>query len=139
MRVKIMNCTKACEYARLHHNETSVMISIRTPKDPWTPKPTRGNNLLDILYLEFHDIDRPNSLMSGMTDEAGHKVAEFVHKWWGNVDLLIVHCDAGQSRSAGVAAAILKAMTGDDSQIYDSPLYTPNSLCYRKTLNALMG
>lgn len=139
MKVKVMSCPKACDYARLPHRETSVMISIRTPKDPCTPKPAMGNNLLDILYLEFHDVDRPNRLMSGMTDEDGHKVAEFVRKWWGKVDLLIVHCDAGQSRSAGVAAAILKAMTGDDSQIYDVSFYTPNSLCYRKTLNALMG
>ena len=51
---------------------------------------------------------------------------------------VIVHCDAGISRSSGVAAAILKAKTGDDSQIFNSPKYRPNMRCYRIILDELM-
>ena len=50
----------------------------------------------------------------------------------------LVHCGAGQSRSAGVAAAILKWMTGSDAQIFDNRKYTPNMRCYRLVLEALM-
>lgn len=52
---------------------------------------------------------------------------------------VIVHCDAGISRSAGVAAAILKHTTGDDSSIFENGLYDPNLWCYQKTLAALRG
>ena len=45
--------------------------------------------------------------------------------------------DAGISRSVGVAAAILKYTTGDDSSIFGNGLYDPNERCYRKTLEAL--
>ena len=50
---------------------------------------------------------------------------------------VIVHCDAGISRSAGIAAAILKHTTGDDSSIFVNGQYDPNLWCYRKTLEAL--
>lgn len=55
-----------------------------------------------------------------------------------NTDV-IVHCDAGISRSSGIAAAILKAYTNDDIIIFDNPKYRPNMLCYRTTLNELIG
>ena len=51
---------------------------------------------------------------------------------------MIVHCDAGISRSSGVAAAILKAKTGDDSQIFNNPKYRPNMRCYRIVLDEFM-
>lgn len=43
---------------------------------------------------------------------------------------------SGISRSAGVAAGILDGIGKDSSLIFDSKMYFPNMLCYRKTLNA---
>ena len=59
-----------------------------------------------------------------------------------NPEAVICHCDAGQSRSAGAAAAISKFFTGDDSfyfrsGLYRGPKYTPNRLIYRSVLEAL--
>lgn len=71
-----------------------------------------------------------------MTDDDAKKVSSFV-KRHPNTDI-IVHCDAGISRSAGVAAAIMKWSTGDDTPIFNSWHYHPNMWAYRKTLNALM-
>ena len=49
---------------------------------------------------------------------------------------LVVHCDAGVSRSAGVAAAILKATGQDESEILDNPNYFINARCYAYVLMA---
>jgi hypothetical protein len=43
----------------------------------------------------------------------------------------------GICRSAGIAAAISKVLTGDDSRFFDKSRYVPNMLCYRLTLEAL--
>ena len=69
-------------------------------------------------------------------EDDAKKIVEFLKKY-PNTDI-IVHCDAGISRSSGVAAAIMKWATGDDSPIFKSYRYCPNTWCYRKTLEALM-
>jgi predicted protein tyrosine phosphatase len=65
------------------------------------------------------------------------EIAKFVIKWYGKVSILLVQCDAGQSRSAGLAAAILQFEVGDDSQIFENYHYTPNMFCRRSLLKAL--
>ncbi len=73
-----------------------------------------------------------------------NNIVNFVNNF-NEIDTIIVHCDAGQSRSAGVAAAIAKFFNGDDEQffsgggMYGSPRYTPNRLAYRKVLQAFHG
>lgn len=52
---------------------------------------------------------------------------------------MLVHCEAGISRSAGVAAAaaISKYLDQDDLTIFNSHSYYPNFLCYYYVLEAL--
>lgn len=92
------------------------------------------------MYLEFYDISyNSQEIFKGyapMTDEDAVKIKDFVLKWKDKVDTIWVHCDAGISRSAGVAAGILEALGEDNSYIFDSKMYFPNLLCYRKTLNS---
>lgn len=40
------------------------------------------------------------------------------------------------SRSAGIAAAIMKHIGDDERQIWDSKKYRPNMTCYHKLLEA---
>ena len=53
--------------------------------------------------------------------------------------MMIIQCDAGVSRSAGVAGALMKYYNGDDSEIFENPKYRPNMRCYRTMLNELEG
>ena len=69
-----------------------------------------------------------------MKDEDAEAVVQFVGRH-SDADL-IVHCDAGISRSAGVAGGIMKYIFGDDSPVFDSGYHRPNMWCYRKTLEA---
>ena len=69
-----------------------------------------------------------------MCDRDAERIVEYSKKHKDK--LLIIHCDAGISRSSGIAAAILRHYTGDDAEIFDNYSYDPNMWCYFKTLKA---
>ena len=119
-------------------DETVAVISIADPDDNHPEILISELGLQGTLRLSFHDLDREDlpKKYKLMSDEDGRQVAEFVerHK---DVDLLIVQCDAGISRSSGMAAAILKHQTGDDSQIFGNRRFIPNRWVNKKTREAL--
>ena len=51
-----------------------------------------------------------------------------------DIETIIVNCEAGISRSAGVAAALANIINEDDSRYFKE--YLPNMLVYRKILEA---
>lgn len=129
---------------RLSYNDLSsdkIVISIRTPSDEKAKFDSNNKTIKDILYLEFYDISyNSQEIFKGytpMTDDDAIQIRDFVLKWKDKVDTLWIHCDAGISRSAGVAAGILEFLGEDISYIFDSKMYYPNLLCYHKTLNIL--
>ena len=73
-----------------------------------------------------------------MNEQDAARIVAFVKKYKDSVDGIIVHCDAGVSRSAGVMAAIMKWLTGDDSKIFSDLRFHPNMWCYRLVLNEFM-
>ena len=136
MRVNVMSRAAAIRYCHQPHTEESIIISISDELTDYPSAPFRSsqNGVKDILRLRFDDVDTDPS---AMTEDDGKKIREFLDRN-RSISSVIVHCDAGQSRSAGVAAAILKAKTGSDMQIFKNHAYTPNILCYRITLENLM-
>jgi len=147
MNVYVMSRDRAVKYCGKHHDTPSAIISIATPHALYRDfvyKNTK-NNVKDILEMTFADADAPNTpdvygtIVSEedlLSAEQVKQIVEFVKKN-KNYDI-IVHCDAGISRSSGVAAAILKYYTGDDSQIFDSRWFAPNMWCYRKVLEGFI-
>lgn len=134
-KIVVMNREDAIRYTYCTHDNETVMVSISTPCLTYRNKPEirPHNKVKTILRMWFDDIDNKNEV-DAIKPEDGQKIAAFVKRH--SNDNFIVHCDAGQSRSAGVAAAISKYLTGDDSYFF-SGRYVPNMLCYRTVLEAL--
>lgn len=89
-----------------------------------------------LLRLSFHDIDRADTGLKERTisEEDGKSIIEFVERYQGYP--IIVHCEAGRSRSAAVAAALDCIYNGDDTRWFNDPWYYPNMLVYRTVINA---
>lgn len=145
MQLKVMSRNAAVDFCNFAHKAQSVIISISTTYGEYKTEPyiSEKNNVIDILRLSFLDADCPNDKdVYGriakedelMSDEQANQIVDFVEKY--SDYLIIVHCDAGISRSSAIAAAILKHYTGDDSDIFNSRWYAPNMWCYYKVLKA---
>jgi predicted protein tyrosine phosphatase len=106
-----------------------VVISIRDP-DSERPKVKQQSGLRDVLYLIFDDAEPPaNDAVILMTPEQARQVVGFVASHERYVDTVVVHCEQGMSRSPAVAAALCKAMGGDDQQFWRN--YSPNVHVYQ--------
>ena len=140
MNIIVLNKYKAERLSYKNFSSDKVIISISTPGDEKTEFNKKNSTIKDILYLSFYDVSTETQDIfkeyPAMTNEDALKIKNFVLKWKDKIDTIWVHCDAGISRSAGVAAGILDGLDQDSSQIFDNNRYLPNSLCYRKTLNA---
>lgn len=117
-------------------NKPSILISIRDVGAKMildeSPK------LFHRLHLEFEDWDKEDDGEIVISDVDAMMIARYV-KTWNDSPAgydLYVNCEAGQSRSAGVAAAISKILFDDDEIFFRTK--HPNMLCYRKVYNALM-
>lgn len=122
--------------------ENKVVISISCDNSDEVkelPEAVEKGQFLDAIYLKFDDIEKPLEGYHSITDEQAEDIAKFIKKW-KNCDEIIVHCYAGISRSAAVAAAIYKYYGMDDLEetfFSKSSWYIPNMLVYKKVLRAL--
>lgn len=83
-----------------------------------------------VLRLCFDDATDRSFWQNLMTMEQARAIRDFVLGIQAEVELLIVHCTEGVSRSAAVAAAVAEGLGGDASWIWDDPQYRPNPLVY---------
>lgn len=107
-----------------------------------TSNSTNANiiNFGPTLFLHFEDFDEecPGWSVQLIQKSDVKKIIDFVMANKDNGKHFIIQCDAGVSRSAGVAAALMKYFNGDDTPIFNNPQYCPNMRCYRMVLRALM-
>lgn len=100
----------------------------RLPKNPYF----RGG-----IRLQFDDVQYSTFQYKTITPRQARAIADFVKKNIRKADLVLVHCEAGISRSAAVAAAIMRYYWGDDRPVFRHPRYNPNMTVYRAVLKAL--
>jgi predicted protein tyrosine phosphatase len=91
-----------------------------------------------VLRLQFDDITKRIDGRYAFTSDDAKKILKFMAGVEGKVNEVLVHCEAGISRSAAVAAALSKIYNGDDTEFY-GPRYRPNSLIYRVLLDEHFG
>ena len=81
-----------------------VCISISDPK---TSPAQLSSGFRDVLHLAFNDIASPTSMPSDVLFGPEHcrAILDFLARW-PDVERIVVHCGAGQSRSPAVAIAV---------------------------------
>lgn len=114
------------------HDTPHIVISITSaPSD--TARIPSSSALRGLLRLSFADADEPSELTL-FDDQHALEIVTFLRAH-PEVDRLVIHCDAGLSRSPAIAAAIARADGQDDSLWFER--YRPNPRVYRLLLNAL--
>jgi len=112
-----------------------IIISIMDPNDSEGPaKIPENKNNIGILTLAFHDLDgkafpQPPTEYILFDSKMAKQIIDFVNNFilW-DLELIVCQCEAGISRSAGVAAALAKCINGNDKYFFEH--YIPNSLVY---------
>jgi hypothetical protein len=111
-------------------DESYIHISLRDPDLPPVLLPENPNRM-GVLFLAFADTDDP---YTGITEAQAEEIIRFVTAHRESIKRIVCNCEAGISRSAGVAAALAKWLVGDDAPFFAH--FLPNRLVYRRVLNA---
>lgn len=92
---------------------------------------------LDTLRLEFYDITESTGHYYPVSKEQAQQIVDFIKEWKDKVKLIVVHCEAGISRSAAVAAALSKWLNNEDLFFFEN--FCPNSVVYNYVLESIYG
>ncbi len=134
-------------FSKLDLNKDTVLISITDPKSK-TLEENILNKFKDSLSIQFYDIDIEEEYKSSsdwnfvpINNEEAKIILDFILKHKN--DNFLIHCEKGQSRSAGVGLAIecilkfngnKKEFSLEPSIILNHHRYEPNMLVYNKIL-----
>ena len=129
MNIKVFSRENCIKDVKENKNNNRAVISITDIKSQLPFELTKENA---VLFLQFDDEESGDR---AMTPQHANTIVSFVKSLDDIVDELIVHCEAGVSRSAAVAAAISFSINGDDAEFFKFPFF-PNRHCYRLVLEA---
>lgn len=112
----------------------TTIISIRnSTEQPWSID--LGSTAHSIHRFIFDDLERGEEKFGvPITDDIAKSIWQTAKEAHIRGDHIIVQCTAGVSRSAGIAASLMRAFFDDDSHIFDNPRYVPNMSCYEAVL-----
>ena len=133
MEYLVMNRSDARRASYVREAPTTAIISIADiggKKNEFYPRPW----LLHILEIQFNDVEKGKGCI---TKKQAKEIANYVCRIYPQVVRIIVHCELGQSRSAGVAAAISQFFEGSSGGIFGNKAYSPNRTCHGYVLSAL--
>jgi len=134
-RLKFLVLGRA-EVATVTPDVPYIVASITDPEQPEADiaeSPLRR----DVLRLKFHDMgDYGQPLHDDivMTPDDARALLTFVQTHLGEVELIVCQCEAGVSRSAGMAAALSRLIQDEDGFFLTH--YWPNRWVYRTVLDA---
>ncbi len=118
------------------HEFPHVIISVTSAPDD-VARLRLNEACRGVLRLAFVDAEVASELYaeaSLFSREQALTVWTFVQQH--DVQRIIVHCDAGVSRSAGVAAALARVLNHDDAEFF-AGRYRPNMRVYRALLDTV--
>lgn len=95
----------------------------------------KSSELKSVLRLSFDDIDFESD--NAISDNDAKRIISFINQWKNQINLVVIHCEAGVSRSAGICAALMLWLNGSNKIIFDNSHYNPNIRCYRIVLREI--
>ena len=111
-----------------------LVISIYTPEDE-LPNVHASHMIQlcfdDITDTKYEKIDYHRKIQA-MTEEQAMAILDFVNKRPAYIKAIIVNCDAGVSRSPGIAVALNEILNGDTKIPHEWELY--NRLVYNRII-----
>ena len=146
MNIKVMSRSEVKRFTHSHiglnNDKLKDQYFIISISDQYqnSPKFDVDPDCLGICYLHFDDVEKGEQ--NCITETDVYYLELFLSRAFNkypHVENIIVHCGAGVSRSAGMAAALMKFYNNDDTSIFDNSKYCPNMTVYRMVLNKLMG
>ena len=117
--LKIMPIKKMMEWVNACR-KTNVAVLVASSYDVDCAK-LPSNCVVQI----FDDVDREVTGRS-LTREQAHTYASYIQSLAANTDVIICACNAGESRSAALCAALCEYYGMSSDWIWDSPYYHPN-------------
>jgi predicted protein tyrosine phosphatase len=117
------------------HEVPHIIISITSSPDD-VARLRANKTCRGVLRVSFPDADVPSDQHAEgvlFSREQAMKVWTFVQQHLPEIERIIVHCDAGVSRSPAVAAALARVLNDDDAEFFGGR-YRPNMRVYRTLL-----
>ena len=93
---------------------TYAHISITSYRIGEWPITIYGANCLAGLHFRLDDVDEADNNSVPINDGQAKTIYSFVKALYSSIDVLLINCEAGISRSAGVASAIACFLYKDD-------------------------
>lgn len=115
MERKHFEVRSACNAELFRCDRPWAAISVSTLGDFPVLSDDNRKGLLQLVFADTADPDRSDSFTSSLAA----KVLDYVGKMWDDVEVLLIHCEAGLSRSPGVAAALSQIYYGDDGPWFE--------------------
>jgi hypothetical protein len=98
--------------------------------DPGMQHPPLGDIFCEgVLRVAFDDIEFQRAGKSLITNDQAKEIWQSVDSVWDKIEVLMIHCHAGASRSPAVAKAISMKYQPEFASFFDD-LYSPNELVY---------
>ncbi len=125
MRLLVLNRARV---ARVMPNVPYIVISVT---DPDRPEADIAENPLrmGLLRLAFYDLDDLDDHPLAPSQDHADEIVRFVREHLSHADLIVTQCEAGISRSSGIAAALSRWLNGHDEEFFER--YIPNRRIYR--------
>ncbi len=89
-------------------------------------------NRVGLVRLAFEDTWEAETVAS-FNAALAQEILDFVESMWNRVEVFLIHCEVGMSRSPAVAAALSRIHDNDDGLWFE--MYFPNPLVYRLLLD----
>ena len=140
--IKILSKAEAIQYYNTNTKDIYIIVSIKRLNEEDTlyfKNYNKSNNCRGLIRLSFNDLEHDlndSILAPRQGDFCGLKAFIDTFKEDKDIDTIVVHCDAGISRSSALGAIIAQYLgLNEFNLVWNNDKYIPNERVYRLASN----